>query len=98
MKQRRTYYTYIVASASRVLYVGVTGNIRQRVYEHKQGLCSGFTAKYRCKRLVWFESYWYIENAIDREKELKGWLRAKKIALIEQENPTWVDLAEDWDL
>jgi putative endonuclease len=93
---QRVYYTYIMASASRNLYVGVTNNLVQRVKEHKKGAYKSFTAQYRCHRLVWFERYSWIGQAIAREKELKGWLRAKKIALIQQENPTWVDLSEEW--
>jgi putative endonuclease len=94
--QKRIYYTYIVSSASRTIYVGVTNNLERRVQEHKDGTFRGFTAKYRCHRLVWFERYSWIGQAIAREKELKGWRRAKKVALIQQENPTWVDLSEEW--
>jgi putative endonuclease len=93
---QRIYYTYIMASASRNLYIGVTNNLERRVAQHKENAFGGFTAKYRCHRLVWFERYSWIGQAITREKELKGWLRARKIALIQQENPTWVDLSEDW--
>ncbi len=95
-RREQTYYTYIVASASRTLYIGVTNNLVRRIQEHKDGTFGSFTAKYRCHRLVWFESYSWIDKAIAREKELKGWLRAKKIALIQQNNPTWVDLSEEW--
>lgn len=92
----RIYSTYIVASRSRTLYIGVTGNLRARVFQHKHKLHEGFSATYNCIRLVWFESYTQIDNAIQREKQLKGWSRAKKIALIEKENPTWVDLSQPW--
>jgi len=92
---QRIYYTYIMASASRNLYIGVTSNLEQRVKEHKEGAFGGFTARYRCHRLVWFERYSWIGQAIAREKELKGLLRAKKITLIQQANPTWVDLSEE---
>ena len=88
--------TYIMASRSRTLYIGVTGNLHQRVFEHKWKESDGFTARYNCDRLVWFENFQYIQNAIAREKELKGWRRAKKIALIESLNPTWTDLSRDW--
>jgi len=93
---QRTYYTYIVASSSRNLYIGVMNDLERRVTEHKDSSLRGFTSKYRCHRLVWFERYSWIGQAIAREKELKGWLRAKKMALIQQENPTWVDLSEEW--
>ena len=85
-----------MASSSRNLYVGVTSNLEQRVKQHKEGSFSGFTSRYRCHRLVWFERYSWVGQAIAREKELKGWVRARKIALIQQENPTWVDLSDEW--
>jgi putative endonuclease len=94
--QGRFYCTYIVASRSRTLYVGVTGDLFSRVMQHRAGDMEGFTARYRCSRLVWFERYVSPDPAIAREKQLKRWTRAKKIALIERENPTWEDLSEDW--
>ena len=94
--QERFYCTYIVASRSRTLYVGVSGDIFSRVMQHRAGDTEGFTATYRCNRLVWFERYCSPELAIAREKQLKGWVRARKIALIERENPTWEDLSGDW--
>jgi putative endonuclease len=93
---QRIYYAYMMASASRNIYVGVTSNLVQRVIQHKEGSFGGFTSRYRCHRLVWFERYSWVGQAIAREKELKGWLRARKVALIQQENPTWVDLSEEW--
>ncbi|MGB6692067.1 MAG: GIY-YIG nuclease family protein [Terracidiphilus sp.] len=90
------YFTYIVASRSLTLYIGVTGNLRKRVFEHKRKLHEGFSATYNCNRLVWFERFVEISNAIAREKQLKGWARAKKIALIKKSNPTWIDLSEKW--
>ena len=92
----RRYYVYIMASKSRVLYVGVTNDIWRRVWEHRNDATSGFTSKYRIHRLVYFEEFKYIENAIAREKRIKGWLREKKIALIRSANPTWEDLSESW--
>jgi putative endonuclease len=91
-----SYFTYIMASRSRTLYVGVTGNLQKRVFEHKWKEHDGFTARYNCDRLVWFESHEDVQRAIEREKELKGWRRAKKIALIETANAAWVDLSRDW--
>ena len=92
----RTYYVYIMASISRTLYVGVTNDLARRVQEHKRGEGSGFTRRYNIKKLVWYETFGNIKDAIACEKQIKGWSRAKKIARIEQENPNWVDLADDW--
>ena len=85
-----------MASRSHTLYIGMTGDLRSRVFQHKWKEHEGFTALYNCDRLVWFERYQDVRNAIGREKELKGWRRSKKIALIESVNPTWVDLSRDW--
>jgi len=90
------YFTYIMASRSHTLYIGVTGDLHKRVFEHKWKEHEGFTARYNCDRLVWFERYQDVQKAIGREKQLKGWLRSKKIALIESANPTWEDLSRDW--
>jgi putative endonuclease len=92
----RRYYVYIMASKSRVLYIGITNDIRRRVWEHKNNVNPGFTSKYRVHRLVYCESFKYVGNAIAREKPLKGWLREKKIALIRAAKPTWEDLSEGW--
>ncbi|MGA3372840.1 MAG: GIY-YIG nuclease family protein [Terracidiphilus sp.] len=89
-------FTYIVASRSHTLYIGVTGDLLKRVFEHKRKTHEGFSAKYNCNRLVWFERFTCPGSAIAREKQLKGWIRAKKIALIEKTNPTWNDLSEGW--
>jgi putative endonuclease len=90
------YFTYIMASRSHTLYVGVTGELHLRVFQHKWRAHDGFTARYHCDRLVWFERYRDVNNAIAREKELKGWRRAKKIELIRELNPAWTDLSRDW--
>ena len=92
----RTYYVYIMASYSRVLYVGVTGDLERRVWQHKIGGGSRFTSKYRCTRLVHYEETNQVHEALEREKQIKGLLRAKKIALIESINPDWQDLSEGW--
>jgi len=94
----RVYCTYFVASRSHTLYIGMTGNLLKRVFEHKQKTHEGFSATYNCNRLVWFERFMSPESAIAREKQLKGWIRAKKLALIEKSNPTWNDLSEGWYL
>jgi putative endonuclease len=92
-----TYYVYILTNKSdRVMYIGVTSNLERRLYEHKQELVDGFTKKYHVHKLVYYEQTSDVRAAIAREKELKGWLRAKKNALVETMNPTWRDLSEDW--
>jgi putative endonuclease len=79
-----------------VLYTGVTNSLERRVWQHRNGTFGGFTCKYKCDRLVYFEEYGEITQAIAREKEIKGWTRAKKNALIATTNPEWNNLAEDW--
>lgn len=90
------YYVYIMASHSGTLYIGVTNNIINRSLEHKQEKIKGFTQKYKCNRLVYYETFSDINLAIKREKELKGWLRKKKQELIKTKNPHWRDLSADW--
>ena len=92
----RDYYVYILASQSRVLYIGVTNDLERRLLEHRQKLIPGFTRKYTVTRLVYFEVSGDIRDAITREKQLKGWRREKKIALIESLNPKWDELSEKW--
>jgi putative endonuclease len=87
---------YIMASASRVLYTGVTNDLHRRVWEHKQKRIDGFTKRYNITRLVYYEETSDICAAIEREKQIKGLLRAKKVALIESVNPGWSDLSEGW--
>jgi putative endonuclease len=105
MMRNYNFYTYILTNYNRkVLYTGVTNELEKRLYEHYFGLYSvdgkeSFTTKYKCYYLVWYERHQYIQHAIEREKEIKGWLRSKKITLIEEENPTWEFLNEtimDW--
>jgi putative endonuclease len=96
MSKEHSYYLYMVASRSHVLYCGVTNNLWRRIEQHREGSIKGFTADYKCTRLVWFERFHYVNNAIAREKQIKRWRREKKIALIKQENPTWLDLSEEW--
>jgi putative endonuclease len=92
----RTYYVYIVASASGVLYTGITNNLQSRVGQHRLKLVPGFTQKYNVTKLVYFELFADVRVAIVREKEVKAWRRAKRVALIESMNPRWADLASDW--
>ena len=93
--KRHSSCVYIVASKSRVLYIGITSNIDRRIWEHKNNIFEGFSRQYRCHRLVYFESFDDVQKAIAREKQLKRWNRAKKIWLIERVNPAWEDLAAD---
>ena len=95
-RERKTYSVYIVGSLSGTLYVGMTSILRRRVFEHKFHRFEGFTDKYKAERLLYWESLDEVVKAISREKQLKGWSRAKKIALIESVNPRWEDLARDW--
>jgi putative endonuclease len=94
---QKSYYVYILTNNSRTLYTGLTNNLTRRVYEHRHKLVPGFTAQYNITRLVYFEETGEVQTALAREKQIKGWLRAKKIALIESVNPTWADLSAGWD-
>ena len=91
----RFYYVYIMTNRSQTLYTGVTGNLEQRVFEHKQGK-GKFAARYKTDRLVYFERFGDIRAAIAREKQIKGLLRVKKMALVVSMNPEWTDLSEAW--
>ena len=91
-----TYYVYILTTWNNgVMYIGVTNDLNRRLYEHQNKLVKGFTQKYNIKKLVYFETTSNINVAIAREKELKGWTRAKKNSLVESTNPNWRDLAND---
>ena len=89
------YYVYIMTNRKRTLYVGVTDDLERRVREHKGKLIRGFARKYDITQLVWFEEFYSAEEAISAEKRIKGWLRSKKISLVEAANPDWNDLAAD---
>jgi putative endonuclease len=92
------YYVYIMASFRQTLYVGVTNDLRRRVYQHKTTADpASFTSRYNVDRLVHFEVFTDIKDAITREKQIKRWRRSKKISLIEAENPRWKDLSLDWE-
>lgn len=93
----KEYYIYILTNKSRTLYTGVTNDPIPRVYEHKNKLVEGFTSKYNIQYLVYYESTSDIHSVIVREKQIKGWLRKKKIALIDSMNHEWKDLSEEWD-
>jgi putative endonuclease len=90
----RTFHVYVLASVTRRLYVGVTDDLAFRLEQHRNGTGSRFAARYNIRRLVRAEPYATAREAIAREKQIKGWSRAKKIALIESENPQWLDLTE----
>jgi putative endonuclease len=96
LRAPKTYFVYIMTNRSKTLYTGVTGNLMQRVRQHKAGETSCFTAKYKLDRLVYFERFEDIRNAIEREKRIKGWLRSKKINLIVSVNPEWRDSSLEW--
>ena len=90
------YFVYILANGSRMLYVEVTNDLKRRIYEHRQKRLPGYTRKYHISRLVYFETTPNVNAAIAREKQIKGWIRAKRLALIETKNPGWADLSEGW--
>ena len=96
MATDKKYWVYIVASRTGTLYLGMTNDLYVRVLQHKSGEIEGFSSKYHCNRLVYWESFDEVVKAINREKQLKGWRRAKKVALIESMNRRWQDLAERW--
>jgi putative endonuclease len=95
-RERRSYCVYIMGSLSGTLYIGFTGNLHKRVFEHKFHKMEGFTNKYDVERLLFWASYDDVHMALAREKQLKGWSRAKKKVLIELRNPHWLDLAKEW--
>jgi putative endonuclease len=90
------YYVYIMTNPARTLYTGVTNNLQRRVHEHKHKLANGFTKKYNLTTLVYHEATDDVHSAIRRKKQIKGWLRSKKVGLIESANPEWRDLADGW--
>ena len=87
-----SYFVYILTNKSNTLYVGVTNNLQKRIYEHKQKISDGFTARYNINKLIYFEEFKNIEEAISAEKRIKGWTRKKKLDLIKQLNPNFIDL------
>ena len=92
----RQYYVYILTNETHRLYVGVTGDLYRRLYQHKHKLTPGFASKYNLRWLVYYETTTDVQSAIAREKQIKGWKRYKKVALIESENPNWLDLSAEW--
>jgi putative endonuclease len=98
MRPPKQFFVYVLTNGaqSAVLYVGITGNLPHRVWQHKNKRIPGFTSRYNLTPLVYYERFFYPDAAIDREKEIKGWRRSKKITLIETMNPGWEDLAKSW--
>ena len=95
MRKEHRYFVYILTNKSRILYIGVTSDLPARLYQHKNKLIDGFTRQYNVNQLVYFEETSNVLDAIAREKQLKGWRRSRKIALIDSTNPGWRDLAID---
>ena len=94
----KEYYIYILTNwNNKVMYIGVTGNLRRRLYEHQHEMADGFTKQYHVHKLVYFETTTDVYTALSREKQLKNWSRAKKNWLVETMNPEWVDLSKNWD-
>jgi putative endonuclease len=98
MRQQREhrYSVYVLGSLGGTLYIGITSNLVFRVRQHKEHIFGGLTAKYEVDRLLYYETYGEVSTAIAREKQLKGWKREKKVALIEKSNPHWMDLSRAW--
>ena len=98
MRPAKQYFVYIMTNGPKpaVLYIGITGNLSYRVWQHKNRLIPGFTSRYNLTCLVYYEQFFYPDAAINREKEIKGWRRSKKMKLVESMNPRWDDLAKDW--
>ncbi|AUC81522.1 GIY-YIG nuclease family protein [Lacinutrix sp. Bg11-31] len=97
-KTQHQYYLYILSNKfNGTLYIGVTNNLERRLFEHKNKLVEGFSKRYDLKKLIYFETFQYVNDAIKREKNMKKWKRDWKIKLIQEDNPNWSDLAEDWD-
>jgi putative endonuclease len=90
------YWVYILTKHCTTLYIGITSNISRRLYQHRYGDAEGFTKRYHLNRVVWLEHFRNVNDSIACEKKLKGWRRNRKIALIEQTNPRWLDLSGDW--
>ena len=91
------YYVYIMSNKSKTIYTGITNNLHRRVFEHKSKKINGFTSRYNITKLVYYEITNEVKTAIAREKQIKGWIRRKKMDLIKSMNPEWNDLSEDWE-
>ncbi len=98
MRRQRTFFVYMLMNQKGTLYTGVTNNLEFRLAQHRSGTGNKFTAQYDVHRLVWYDTTTDVNAAITSEKQIKGWLRSKKIALIKENNPNFRDLAQDWGL
>jgi putative endonuclease len=98
MSDARQYYVYMMTNCSKTIYTGITNDLARRVYEHKNKLVKGFTKNYNINILVYYESTSDVFSAIAREKEIKGWVRSRKVSLIESVNPDWKDLSKDFGI
>ena len=96
MVGNRTYHIYILTNKSGTLYTGITGNLKKRVWQHKTKEVNGFTQKYNIDRLIYYETFGDVWSAIAREKQIKGWVRRRKVELIASMNPEWHDLSDGW--
>jgi putative endonuclease len=96
MLSQHAYWVYIMTNQSGTLYIGVTGNLPRRVYEHRHRLVPGFARRYKIDQLIYVESFSEVRGAIAQEKQIKAWRRSHKVALIESANPEWNDLGEEW--
>jgi len=94
----KTYYVYIMTNHSGTLYTGMTDNLEHRIYEHRHDLVPGFASKYKVTKLVYYEEGNNVDTVLTREKQIKGWPRARKVALIESKNPEWKDLSSGWEV
>lgn len=94
--QKRQYYVYILANKSGTLYTGMTNDLKERIHQHKNKIVEGFTKKYNIDRLLYYETFSDVYSAIAREKMIKGWVRKKKLELINSINPEWNDLSDEW--
>lgn len=92
---RHQYWVYMLTNRSGGFYIGITNDLVRRVYEHRSGEVPGFSQRYRMHRLIYYEGFQFVNDALARERQLKGWRRDKKISLIESSNPSWRDLSVD---
>ena len=95
---KRDFYVYILANKKGTIYIGVTNDLERRFYEHKNNLIPGFSSKYDCHKLIYYEEYLNVWDAISREKQIKKWNRKKKENLINTLNPDWIDLSRKWQI
>lgn len=93
----KTYYVYIMSNPAGITYIGMTNDLYRRVQEHKNGSIPGFASTHKTRKLVYYEEFQYVDDAIAREKQIKSWRKEKKRTLIRNFNPKWTDLSKEWD-